>query len=97
MLGFGEILSTPPVSVIESPPVSLQCTSELIRSIVCTLPPFLLGGVTPPTKYSKRGGLTGPQRGVAGKEGGNFFQGRLQFYKKKKKKLKSEIFNDKSL
>ena len=50
--------------------------------------PFLLPGlggerVEPPTKFSKRGlGLTGPQllEGVAGKEGGDFFQGEgLQF------------------
>ena len=33
------------------------------------------------------------ESGVAGKEGGNFFQGELQFYKKNY--LKSEIFNDK--
>ena len=33
-------------------------------------PPFLQRGVEPPTKFSKRGGLTGPQllEGVAGKE-----------------------------
>ena len=30
-----------------------------------------------PSQFSKRGGLTGPQflEGVAGKEGGDFFQG----------------------
>ena len=41
-------------------------------------PPFLQGKVEPPTKFSKRVGLTGPQllEGVAGKEGGDFFQGR---------------------
>ena len=36
------------------------------------------GGVQPPTKFKKGGGgLTGPQilEGVAGKEGGDFFQG----------------------
>ena len=39
----------------------------------------------PPTKFSKSGGLTGPQllEGVAGKEGVS------------ENKLKSEIFNDK--
>ena len=33
------------------------------------------GGLEPPTKFSKRGGLTGLQllEGVAGKEGGDFF------------------------
>ena len=53
------------------------------RLILCT-PLFRLvgegkggGEVEPPIKLSKRGGLTGPQlwEGVAGKEGGNFFQG----------------------
>ena len=36
------------------------------------------GEVEPPTKFSKRGGLdrTSTFRGVAGKEGGDFFQGR---------------------
>ena len=53
--------------------------------------------VEPPTKFSKMGGggsLTRPQlwEGVAGKEGGNFSGGGLQFYKTIKK---SEIFNDK--
>ena len=41
-------------------------------------PPLSDGGrVEPPTKFSKRGGLTGPQllEGVAGKEGGDFFRG----------------------
>ena len=35
------------------------------------------GGVwlEPSTKFSKRRGLTGPQRVVAGKDRGNFFQG----------------------
>ena len=44
-------------------------------------------GAEPPTKFSKRGGLTG-------KEGDNFFQGGLQFLQKK---LKSEIFNHKKV
>ena len=42
-------------------------------------PPFCWSGgvVEPPTKFSKRGGLTGPQHleGFAGKEGGDFYQG----------------------
>ena len=45
-------------------------------AILCT--PFLLGGgVEPPTKLSKRGGLTGPQllEGVAEREGVTFFSG----------------------
>ena len=54
-------------------------------------PPFFAGGVEPPTKFSKRGGLTGPQL----LEGGDFFQGGCNFHIKNK--LKSEIFNDKSL
>ena len=45
------------------------------------------GGVEPPTQFSKRGGSTGPQflEGVAGKEGGDFFQGGrgVQFLHKK--------------
>ena len=59
--------------------------------------PFLLGegGVEPPTKFSKSGGLIEPQlwEGDSWKRGGNFFQMRLQIYKKTQ--LKSEIFNDK--
>ena len=44
--------------------------------------PFSAGvGGEPPTKFSKRGGLTGTQlfEGVARKDGGDFFQGELQF------------------
>ena len=44
-------------------------------------------GAETPTKFLKRGGLTG-------KEGGNFFQGVCNFYKKK---LTSEIFNHKKV
>ena len=50
--------------------------------------------VEPPTKFSKRGDLTGPPfvEGVAGKEEGDFFSGAvgvgwgggLKFFKKKK-------------
>ena len=60
---------------------------------------FLLGwgrgGVEPPTKFSKTGGLTGPPLlvGVTGKEGSDFFQGGCAFHIKNK--LKSEIFDDK--
>ena len=59
-------------------------------------PPLSDGGrVEPPTKFSKRGGLTGPQllEGVAGKEGVTLIRQGLQF--SHKNKLKSEIFNDK--
>ena len=63
--------------------------------IVCT-PPFLQGGGgKPPTKFSKRGGLTGPTllEGGCWERGGDFFQGGCNFHIKNK--LKSEIFNDK--
>ena len=53
-------------------------------------------GVKTPTKFSKWGTFTGPQHleGVAGKEGGEFFQGGggCSFYIQNKPK--SEIFND---
>ena len=54
-----------------------------------------MGGDEPPTKFSKRWGLTVPRllEGVPGQEGGDFFQGGLQF--SHKNKLESEIFNDK--
>ena len=62
-------------------------------------PPFCWEGrggvvVALPTKFSKRGGLTGPQllEGVAGKEGVTFFRGVAIFTQQK---IKSEIFNDK--
>ena len=53
------------------------------------------GGVEPPTKFSERGGLTGPPLlvVVTGKEGSDFFQGGCAFHIKNK--LKSEIFDDK--
>ena len=37
--------------------------------------------IFPPTKFSKREGLTGPQllEGAGGKEGGDFFQGVATF------------------
>ena len=59
---------------------------------------FLLGkegGVEPPTRFSKRGCLTGPPLlvGVTGKDGSDFFQGGCAFHIKNK--LKSEIFDDK--
>ena len=50
----------------------------------------------PPTKFSKSGGLTGPQLLERGcwERGGDFFQGGCNLHKKNK--LKSEIFNDKN-
>ena len=53
-------------------------------------------GVQPPTKFSKRRGLTGTQllEGGCWERGGDFFQGGLQF-SHKKSKLKSDIFSDK--
>ena len=60
------------------------------------------GEAEPPTKLSKRKGLTGRkflERSVARKEEGDFFfmgvGGRCNFYIRNK--LKSEIFNDESL
>ena len=52
------------------------------------------GEVEPPTKFSKRRDLIGPQllEEVAGKEGVTFFRG-LQL--SHKNKLISDIFNDK--
>ena len=65
---------------------------------MCTPLPLSAGGgegAEPPTKISKRGGLTGPQllQEVAGKEGVTFFRWGCNFHRKNK--LKSEIFNDK--
>ena len=54
--------------------------------------------IEPPTKFSKRGGSTGPQllEGVAGKDGGDRFRvGSCYFHIKNK--LKSQIFNDKKV
>ena len=50
--------------------------------------------VEPQIKFSKTGGLTGPQllEGVAGKERVTFFRGSCNFHIKYK--LKSEIFDD---
>ena len=65
-------------------------------SIVCP-PPLSAGGVKPPTKFSKRGGLTGPQllEGSCWERGGDFFQEGAGVQFSRKKKLKSEIFSDK--
>ena len=64
---------------------------------IVVMPPFCRGrgGVEPLIKFSKRRGLTGPQRleGGCWERGGDFFQVGLQF--SHKNKLKSEIFNDK--
>ena len=59
--------------------------------------PLFLQGVEPPTKFSKRGCLTGPQllEGRCWRRGrGDFFQGGCNFHIKNK--LKSVIFNDKT-
>ena len=62
---------------------------QLYILTLSTCPPFCWGwgggGFEPPTKFSKRGGLTGPQlwEGVAGKEGITFFKGVAIFTKKK--------------
>ena len=74
------------------------------KTFLCTPPPspFLLGGgeVEPPTKFSKRGGLTVSQfwEGGCGERGGDFLGGMVGgggvavlLWKK------SEIFNDKKL
>ena len=57
------------------------------------------GGGGPLTKFLKEGlGRTSNLSGELLEEGGNFFQGGCNFYKKKKPSLKSEIFNgEKSL
>ena len=64
-------------------------------SIVCP-PPLSAGGVKPPTKFSKRGGLTGPQlsEGSCWERRGDFFQEVGGIFTTKNE-LKSEIFNDK--
>ena len=63
--------------------------------IVCT-PSFCWVDLNLLPNFQKKGGDQQDlsfQRGVAGKEGGNFFQGVCNFYIKNK--LKSEIFNNK--
>ena len=52
-------------------------------------------GIEPPIKFSKGGGLTGPQLIKWGcwERGGAFFMGGCSFYIKNK--LKSDIFHDK--
>ena len=48
-----------------------------LQNIFIVGTPLFCRGLEPPTKFSKRGGLTGSQllEGVAGKERGDFFQG----------------------
>ena len=63
---------------------------------MCT-PPFPLGGTEPPTKFSKREGLTGSkflEGGLLGKRGWPFSGGCNLYIKNK---LRSEIFNDKKV
>ena len=59
-----------------------MCQTEIV---VCTPLPLLQGRLEPPTKFSKRGGLTGSQfsEGVAGKEGVTFSGGGVQCLHKK--------------
>ena len=70
--------------------VDLSC-SNTVHSVHHPHPPpptpypFSAGGVEPPTKFSKRGWAWQDlkfERGVAEKEGGNFFQGGFNFTKK---------------
>ena len=66
-------------------PVVSQVANQLNSNVIVCTPPLSAGrGVEPPTKFSKRGDLTGPQllEGVAGKEGVTFFRG-LQLSHKK--------------
>ena len=77
-----------------------SCIVLVTLIIVCIPPPSLPPNdfcwrIEPSTKFSKMGVRQDLfLMGVAGKEQGDFFQGRgLQFLHKKK--LKSEIFNDK--
>ena len=67
----------------------------LVHDIQCAPPPPFYWGVLPPTKFSKREGLTRHQLldGGCWERWGDFFQGGCNFYIKNK--LKSEIFNDK--
>ena len=46
-------------------------------------------GVEAPAKFSKKAGLKGSQflEGISGKEGGDLFQGELQFLQKKEIKI----------
>ena len=58
--------------------------NSLYKFIVCT-PPLSAGGIEPPTKFSEKGDLTGPQflEGSCWEEGGDFFQGGMQLSHKK--------------
>ena len=60
-------------------------------------PSLSAGEVEPPTIFSESGGVTGIHflEGVAGKEGGDLFQGDCNFWIKSK--LKSGLFNDKKV
>ena len=72
------------------------CQDDLLTHSVHP-PPFCRRGVEPPTKFSKREGLTGPQLLEVGcwERGGDFFQGGGGCSFHIKNKLKSEIFKDK--
>ena len=60
-------------------------------------PPFLLGGLNllPNFQKGEAWQVLNFEREVAGKEGGNVFQGGGKVAILQKKQLKSEIFNDK--
>ena len=62
-------------------------------------PPLSAGGALNLLQNFQKGGAwqdLNIERGVAGKEGGNFFQ-RVAIFTKKKKQTKIEIFNDKKI
>ena len=73
------------------------CQDDLLTHSVHPPPLSAGGGVEPPTKFSKREGLTGPQLLEVGcwERGGDFFQGGGGCSFHIKNKLKSEIFKDK--
>ena len=76
---------TPDTEDEETLPNSPLLLIDILTPIVCTPAPLRFCWVEPPTKFSKRGGLdsTSTLEGVAGKEGTDFLQGRLQFSHKK--------------
>ena len=73
--------------------LSHHCVFHVCRVHPPAHPPFCQG-IVPPTKFPKKGGLTGSQflEGFAGKEGVTFFRGeRCSFYIKNQ--VKCKIFN----
>ena len=92
--GFRNILQKVSLLLVPDTAQKMKFSIKDYFRIVCTPPPtpVFVGGVEPPTKFSKRGGSTRPQLW----EGDNVFQGEGCNFTKKKK-LKSEIFNDKKI